>query len=108
MDLGDVKLLERLKEVLILEGQLFELSLRRFDNINLEDFTRVFKDLTVSLQVALNIEVEDEVVRLERAQVKPTNVPLKHEVDWQCASVLSDVEGEDSENGGDMSIGVHQ
>lgn len=67
LSLGDVEFLEGLKEILILQGQVLELVLLALNHLDLQNVTRVFKDLSPTVQIPLDVKVENKIIRFQRA-----------------------------------------
>jgi len=61
LHLSDIKLLEALQEILILQSCLLEFLLAELGNIELKDLARVLKDFSLR-QIAFNVKVEDKVI----------------------------------------------
>lgn len=94
LSLSNLELLKALKEVLILQcGVLVHLLLQN-GNVKLQDFTGVFKYLSVHSEGALDVKVEDEVIILKGLKVEGADVSLDHEVEGKGrVSALVDRQG---------------
>jgi hypothetical protein len=76
LNLSDIKFFEALQEILIFESRVLVILLFKNGDIKFKDFSGVLKSPSISCKIALDIEIEHQIIILQGLKIEGTNVAL--------------------------------